>query len=58
MVKLLLTNYKVNPNSRNDYSQTPLRWALENEDKEVVETLLNTNRVNVNSRGRDRQIPL
>ena len=41
MVKLLLAANGVNPNSKDNNSQTPLSWALKEGHKAVVELLLN-----------------
>ncbi|PBK98331.1 ankyrin [Armillaria gallica] len=60
MVKLLLERNSVNPNARSPSSkQTPLLYAVEEQDHtHIVETLLQSGRVDVNSKGRNGWTPL
>ncbi|PBK85125.1 hypothetical protein ARMGADRAFT_1018166, partial [Armillaria gallica] len=60
MVKLLLDRNSVDPNARSPSSkQTPLLYAVEEQDHtRIVETLLQSGRVDVNSKGRNGWTPL
>jgi ankyrin repeat protein len=49
---------RVNVNLKDSDRRTPLLWALENKREGVIEILLNTGRVDVNSRGDNGQTPL
>ena len=59
ILRLLLVNPKVDPDTEDSYGRTPLSLAAENRHEAVVKLLLETGRVDVNSkRGRDNQTPL
>jgi len=40
VIKLLLARYGVDPDIRNNYSRTPLLWAVENGHEEVERLLI------------------
>ena len=58
ILRLLLVNPKVDPDTRDSYGRTPLSLAAENRHEAVVKLLLETGRVDINSMDRRDWTPL
>ena len=58
ILRLLLVNHKVDPDTEDTWSRTPLSWAAENGHEAVVKLLLETDRVDINSGNVLNQTPL
>ncbi len=58
ILRLLLVNPKVNPDTKDSYLRTPLLWAAKNGHEAVIKLLLDRGRVDVNSKDRYDQTPI
>ena len=58
VAKLLVENYKVNPNSEDNDGRTPLSWAAGNGHKDVAKMLIETGKVEVDSTDYNSWTPL
>ena len=58
ILRLLLANHKVNPDTKDSYDRTTLSWVADNGHEAVVKLLLGTGRVDVDSRDKLNHTPL
>ena len=58
ILRLLLVNPKLNPDTKDSYVRTPLSWAAKKGYEAVVKLLLETGKVVINSKDRCNQTPL
>lgn len=58
IVKLFLSNEKVDPNLKHKFDMTALHWACQKGFPEIVQLLIDTGKVDVNSRDDENWTPL